>query len=40
MGFEVITKPGNKEIEEKSETKTEVETQPEDETLSKDGSCP
>ena len=40
MGFEVITKPGNKEIEEKSETQTEVETQPEDETLSEDVSCP
>jgi len=39
MGFEVITKPGNKEIEEKSETQTEVETQPENE-LSEDVSSP
>ena len=39
MGFEVITKPGNQEIEEKGETQTEVETQPEDE-LSEDVSSP
>jgi len=39
IGFEAITKPGNQEIEEKGETQTEVETQPEDE-LSEDVSSP
>ncbi len=35
-GFEVITEPGNQEIEEKAETQTEVETLPEDKTPSED----